>query len=121
MLTSLALLAALSFTSCGGDEGPGGESAIIFTAKHHAKAIPYTTAYIKYGARTSPGANVASYDETVTSDALGTGRFEGLMKGDYYIYGVGYDSAIGAPVTGGVPVSLRKGEEKEVTLAITED
>jgi hypothetical protein len=121
MLASLAVLASLSITSCGGDEGPGGESSIHFTAKHHSKEIPYTTAYIKFGARTSPGTDPADYDATVTSDAVGHGAFDGLMKGDYYIYGVGYDSAISQAVTGGVPVSIKKGEEKEVTLAITED
>lgn len=39
--------------------------------------------------------------------------FEGLKRGDYYFYGIGYDSTIKQTVVGGVPIQLlQKAGEK---------
>jgi len=33
--------------------------------------------------------------------------------GEYYLYGVGYDSSISAPVFGGIPIKIKYSERKE--------
>jgi hypothetical protein len=44
-----------------------------------------------------------------------------LKKGNYYIYGVGFDSTINQVVTGGLNVKITKKDEMaEVTLPVTE-
>ena len=93
--------------SCG-KEGPGGKASINGYVKHHAKAIPGAIVYIKYGVKESPGTNVTYYDANVKADAQAHYEFVNLKSGNYYLYGVGYDSAIVAPVTGGIPVQIKK-------------
>jgi hypothetical protein len=111
---------ALALTSCK-KEGIGGSSTIATMAKHHSTPIPYAKVYLKYNAQESPGTDVTAYDDSLTTDAEGHGHFEELEKGDYYVYGVGYDSSITAVVTGGVPVKLKKGEEAETVVPVTEN
>jgi hypothetical protein len=121
LFAALALATSLVFVGCGPDEGLGGSSSIRFTAKHHNKAIPLTTMYIKYGAKTSPGISASDFDNAIISDAQGQGTFENLQKGDYYLYGIGWDSSITQAVSGGVPVTIKKdGDAMDVTVAITE-
>ena len=48
-------------------------------------------------------------------------HFEGLVKGDYYIYAVGFDSTINEPVRGGLSVKITsKSGEKNVDIPVTE-
>ena len=104
-------------------EGTGGEASISAITKHHDRAIPFTTIYIKYGAKEFPGTDVSKYDATQVADKTGHTHFEGLIKGDYYLYGVGYDSAAQAPVKGGVPVTIKRSERKketDVNVPVTE-
>jgi hypothetical protein len=104
-------------------EGPGGKSSVSVSVQHHGKNIPGSTVYIKYNAKDSPGTDVSKYD---AQEKLDTGHladhvhFEELQRGDYYLYAVGYDSAISQTVRGGLHVRLGKAEEKEVTVPVTE-
>ncbi|MBL7890078.1 MAG: carboxypeptidase regulatory-like domain-containing protein [Bacteroidia bacterium] len=117
----ILLFAVISFStvSCK-KEGPGGKSSISGVVEHHGAAIPNSVVYIKYGATDFPGAAVSAYDAQVTADASGNYKFDGLRKGDYYLYGVGYDNAVVAPVTGGVGVRLRTNEDKSIDVPVTE-
>lgn len=96
-----------AFVACG-KEGSGGKASIHGYAKHHALSIPGTTIYIKYGAKESPGTNPSLYDASVKADSKAYYEFVNLKRGDYYLYGVGYDSTIAAPVIGGIPVQIEK-------------
>ena len=117
---AIALVAlSITFTSCK-KEGTGGKSSISGKVEHHGAAIPGSIVYIKYGAIDFPGSTASSYDAQVTADAQGTYKFEGLQKGDYYLYGVGYDNAIVDNVRGGIAVNIRRNEEKEVNVPVTE-
>lgn len=116
-ITLVAIFTA--FTSCK-KEGTGGKSSISGKVEHHAAAIPGATVYIKYGAIDFPGAVVSSYDDHVTADAQGAYKFEGLQKGDYYLYGIGYDNAVVDDVRGGVAVNIRRNEDKEINVPVTE-
>ena len=101
-------------------EGIGGNAEISFTVEHHEQIIPHAKVYIKYGAKEFPGAVTTAYDDSVQTDASSHGHFADLIKGDYYIYGIGYDSAVSSIVKGGVGFTLKAKDELTGRLAVTE-
>lgn len=116
---SFLVVISLFAVSCK-KEGTGGKSSISGVVEHHGAAIPNSVVYIKYGATDFPGTAVSAYDAQVTADASGNYKFDGLRKGDYYLYGIGYDNSIVAPVTGGVGVKIRYNEDKSIDVPVTE-
>ena len=117
----LAAVFAITIIASCKKEGTGGKATITGLAKHHAKPIPNAVVYIKYGVKESPGTNPANYDASVTSDGNAKYEFKELNKGDYYLFGIGYDSAISNTVTGGVPVSVKKKTETvQADVSVTE-
>lgn len=118
------LIIAFAFTSCS-KPGLGGEATIAAFPKHHDTPIPNTTIYIKYDAKEFPGTDVSVYDDAQVAEPHAGGdphaHFEGLKKGDYYLYGVGFDSSINQIVTGGIPVEItEKAGEIEIVVPVTE-
>jgi len=119
-ITALTFIVLALFFSCA-KPGPGGEAEIHINAKHHDALIPNTVVYIKYDANDFPGDDLSLYDASITTDAMAHGHFKDLKKGNYYIYGVGFDSAINQALTGGMKVRISKKDEMtEVDLQITE-
>ncbi|MFL5762299.1 MAG: hypothetical protein ACJ77K_00045 [Bacteroidia bacterium] len=116
---SLILMSALIISSCH-KEGEGGKSSVSGTVKHHTKIIPNTVVYIKYGAKEFPGTDVSVYDASVTSDSNAHYEFKDLYKGDYYLYGVGYDNTIMEQVTGGISVELKRNKHSDIDVPVTE-
>ena len=103
--------------------GTGGEATVAAITKHHDRAIPFSTVYIKYGAKEFPGTDVSKYDASQTTDKEGHTHFEKLRHGDYYFYGVGYDSVAQAVVKGGVGLQIKRKERKqefELKVPVTE-
>ena len=105
--------------------GTGGDNTIAAFPKHHGVTIPNATVYIKYGATELPGVSASDFDDSkiavkeVSGDAHA--HFEGLLKGDYYIYSVGFDSTVNETVSGGVAVKITsKSGEKDVDVPVTE-
>lgn len=114
------LVLTLSLVTGCKKEGIGGDSTIAVHVKHHEALIPHSMVYIKYGAKEFPGATLTNYDDSLMTDDAAHGHFEELVKGDYFLYGVGYDSSISEVVTGGIAVKLSKGSELEVDVPVTE-
>ncbi len=110
----LALVTVIILVSCK-KEGTGGQATIATIVQHHGKNIPFSTVYIKYGAKDFPGSDVSKYEANQKTDKEGHTHFEGLQKGDYYFYAVGYDSAAVTTVRGGVGVKI-SGKEKKSKL-----
>jgi hypothetical protein len=105
--------------------GPGGDNTIVAFPHHHSKPIPNTVIYIKYGTNTFPGEDVSKYnDHKVAVAEPGEephAHFEGLRKGKYFLYGVGYDSSISQIVTGGTPTEIKtKSGESDINVPVTE-
>lgn len=121
-LAAIAVIALL-LTACS-KEGTGGKAEIMGSVKHHDLLIPGAIVYIKYGAKDFPGSDVSQYDaSTVASLSDAHFHFEGLKRGDYYLYGVGYDSSISAPVVGGIHVKIKFGDRRktvEQNVPVTE-
>ena len=126
--TSIRLLLVcfciVAFCSCT-KEGMGGKVNIIAYPKHHSKPIPNSMVYIKYGTIDFPGSNVSMYDDSLKATTNSTtdpsSKFESLNKGKYYLYSVGWDSAIAQVVSGGLPVEIKiKSGDLEVVIPVTE-
>jgi hypothetical protein len=106
ILVVTMFFSASSISSCK-KNSTGGDATIAASAKHHERTIPYSVIYIKYGAKEFPGNDVSKYDNSQKTDRHGHTHFENIRPGNYYLYGVGYDSAIMHHVTGGVPVIIK--------------
>ena len=113
----LAAIFTFTFSSCK-KEGTGGKSKVSGNVKHHQELIPNAIVYIKYGATEFPGADVSQYDDQITSDTNAHFEFDGLQKGDYYLYGVGVDG--GDIVVGGIGIKLRRNEDLDSDVPVTE-
>jgi hypothetical protein len=126
-IISLVLVIFLSttFFSCK-KNGTGGESEISVFVKHHETIISGATVYIKYGAKEFPGTDLSKYDNSKVCGTIGHlaghAHFEEMLKGDYYLYSVGYDSTISQAVSGGIYVRVKsKHEHVEVDVPVTEE
>ena len=121
---SALIVSILAFTACK-KNGTGGDNSIAAFPKHHGTSIPNATVYIKYGATDLPGVNASDFDDSKIAVKEGSSavhaHFEGLLKGDYFIYAVGFDSSINEAVSGGIAVKVTsKAGEKDVDIAVTE-
>jgi hypothetical protein len=119
LMIGLLLISVLIISSCH-KEGEGGKSSVSGNVKHHSKLIPNAVVYIKYGAKEFPGTDVSKYDASVTADSNAHYEFKSLYKGDYYLYGVGYDNAIMEPVTGGIGIELKLNKHLDADVPVTE-
>lgn len=119
ILLSAAVILSMTISSCH-KEGTGGKSSVSGSVKHHSALIPNSVVYIKYGAKEFPGTNTSLYDASVTADANAHYEFKNLRKGDYYLYGVGYDNTIMETVTGGIAVTLKYNKESSTDVPVTE-
>ena len=118
-LSVFLLLSVFAIASCK-KEGTGGKSSVSGAVKHHSQIIPNAVVYIKYGATEFPGSDVSVYDASTVATTSAKYEFKELQKGDYYLYSVGYDSAISLPVKGGFGVVLKKNEAKTADVPVTE-
>lgn len=124
ILFSGILVLTVSFSACN-KAGLGGEASILAFPKHHDDPIPNATIYIKYDAKEFPGTDVSVYDDAdVASVHPGEDphvHFDNLNKGNYYLYGIGFDSSINQIVTGGIPLEItEKSGEVEIVVPVTE-
>ncbi len=98
----------------------GGKSSIAGTVAHHGKLIPYSRVFIKYGATEFPGSDTTKYDAKFVTGADAAYSFK-LYKGNYFLFGYGYDNGVPGTVTGGVPYTLRTNENKKLEVPVTEN
>jgi hypothetical protein len=115
----LVLATSLTIVSCH-KEGEGGKASVSGTVMHHTTPISASVVYIKYGESEFPGPDVSQYDAQVTADANGRYEFSSLYKGDYFLYGVGYDNNVGEIVSGGVAVEIKKNKDYSANVPVTE-
>ena len=116
------LFLVLLFAGCTKfNEGFTGTSRIYGTVKHHDDPIPNAIVYIKFKATELPGLNPEDYDESVVADDAGAYDITGLGAGEYYLFGIGYDSSISEAVIGGIPIMIKKDGNEEMTdIPVTE-
>lgn len=119
-INTLILVFLVTILSGCHKEGKGGKASVNGKAAHHGFAIPNCVIYIKYGATELPGTSPSAYDDSVVADANGNYAFKDLYKGDYYLYGIGYDNSIMDDVKGGVGIKLNKNKAFTIDVPVTE-
>ncbi len=97
----------------------GGKATIKGQVLHHEKPIAFARVFIKFKAKNFPGDDTTYYDAHVTADVEGNYSVK-CYKGDYYLYGVGYDNQVPGNVYGGLSVHIRNRETVSVDVAVTE-
>lgn len=122
----LMSIASLLFTiSCNRKDkdevaGKGGNAILKITPQHHGQDIDSCKVYIKYN--TLDAAN--SYDDSawvIQVNERPVAMFSGLKKGNYYVFGKGWDPSIVQNVKGGIPYTITEEKTLEITLPVTED
>jgi hypothetical protein len=114
------LIIVLIISSCQKTPGPGGKAIINVHVIDGNSNIPFTEVKIKYGSNVYPGEN-ATYDASITGDQYGKGKFEGLNRGDYYLY-TSYTDTTGNLREGGAYVKINnKPGEQHIVIDMGED
>lgn len=128
-LVPLLAVAALIF-SCNRDDddpvgGKGGNATLRVSPMHHTEYIDSSMVYIKYNATSMPSA----FDDSmmcVQSGGKPVATFGQLKKGNYYVYGVGFDEDQPLDpdhwynVKGGTPYVITVEETQDITVPVTE-
>lgn len=120
----LLLSFALFIFSCKkkSSAGLGGNANLKVTAIHHAAVIDSCKVYIKFNSSEAVSLGEYELSEWVKKDSLGNSYvlFKGLKKGEYYIYGEGYDPSILNTVKGGIPYTIEEETDMSINLPVTE-
>lgn len=123
-ISLLLLVLVIVSSGCNKKEkaGFGGNANLKLMAKHHGLLIDSCTFYIKFNATDAPADGV--YDVTQNGIKYSAGNsyatISGLKKGDYYIYGIGWDPSIASQVSGGIPYTITDETAQDVIVAVTE-
>ncbi|MCB0698758.1 MAG: hypothetical protein H6551_00540 [Chitinophagales bacterium] len=123
-LLLVGTLALLSTSSCKKKEneavaGKGGSAVLKVSPKHHSDYIDSCTIFLKYNAQDKP----SSYDEQVVcvqENGKPVATFTGLKKGNYYVYGDGWDPDIEQKVVGGIPYTVSEEKTYDINVPVTE-
>ena len=105
--------------------GKGGSATLRITPVHHSTTIDSAVVYIKYNASDIP----TTYDDSVKCVMIGgkpVALFSGLRKGNYYIFGRGYD--LGVPmdpagwfnVKGGMSYEIKEEVSLDIIVPVSE-
>lgn len=120
---AMATLVLLTLNSCERKEdniaGKGGNATLKVTPQHHGDDIDSCTIFLKYNAQDLP----SSYDEQidcVMENGKPVATFSNLKKGEYYVYGSGWDPDINQAVVGGIPYVITEEKELNITVPVTE-
>ena len=102
----------------------GGKNTVLVTPQHHGRNIPRVLVYVKFGTQNLPGTSPSNNDANFTTSGGSNSvvvTVDGLKEGDYYFYGIGFDSLISLPVTGSLPVTMKNSSgTTSMNLPITE-
>lgn len=123
MKKTLLMLAAcmVLFASCKPDK----EETTILNVypQHHevAKNLVNMKVYYKRNTLDKPADNV--YDDSTTCinrDTAVLAIFTNMPKGNYYVYGKGYDTLVKQEVVSGAPYTLTQIAPQDMVLAVSE-
>jgi len=101
--------------------GKGGNATLKVTPQHHGDNIDSCTIHIKYNVLDKPSSH--NYEEEVKCVMEGgkpVATFTNLKKGNYYIYGEGWDPDIDQAVVGGIPYTITEEKTISINVPVTE-
>lgn len=104
--------------------GKGGLATLKITPRHHGRQIDSCMIYIKYDAVNPPADSV--YDDSarcVLINGIPIATFAGLKKGNYYLFGYGWDPLLSPPqnVRGGIPWTVTEETLQSINVPVSED
>ena len=126
----LTISILISFASCRKKDDPtcaagsGGNVEIVVFAKHNGNIIFNSqqhpdTAFVKFGATSSPGTNPSAFDiYYVSEEGEDHIHLTSLHCGSYYIYRTAYDTTTNTRYTGGLGLNFTQ-TSGEVDTTIT--
>lgn len=102
--------------------GLGGNAKLKIAAKHHGITIDSCTISIKFNSLDAPNNGMYDLTQKVKKGIAGESFtiFEGLKPGDYYVYGLGWDSSISNNVKGGIPYTIKDETDLSIIVPVTE-
>lgn len=123
-ITLSAVLVVLTLSSCERKDdtniaGKGGMAVLKVTPQHHGTNIDSCTIFLKYNSKELP----SSFDEEikcVMENGKPVATFNELKKGDYYVYGKGWDPDISQQVVGGIPYTISDEQTYTINIPVTE-
>lgn len=101
-------------------EGFDGDGSISGKVVRNGIKISGATVYVKFHAKESPGSRESDFDASVSTYASGNYTVAQLKRGDYYLFAIGYDSSINTVVSGGLAVTIAKGQLLEADINVRE-
>lgn len=120
-ITFIIIACCTIFSSCK-KEGIGGDFSIQGSVSHHDEKIANATIWVAFGATEFPGNSFDQYDLEINADHQAAFSINELYKGNYYLYGMGYDSLLQDSVFGGLRVAVNKNNSSPtINLAVTEN
>ena len=107
IMLSIALGGFMFISACQKDPGKGGKAHIHGHVEHDDDKIANAMVSIWYDTKTKPG---DAADDATVSDAVGEFEFEGLRKGDYFVFAEAtIVDSLGTEIkSGGVAVNIDK-------------
>jgi hypothetical protein len=121
-ISLVALIGTVLFSCKKNDTG--GKAEIHAKISHHSAPINGSTVYVKFGTQELPTNPTSNYDLKIEGEATDNHvHIKDLRYGEYYLYAVGFDSAIGQTVKGGVPITIKWSERKktiDIDIPVTE-
>ncbi|WP_276131879.1 hypothetical protein [Polluticoccus soli] len=98
--------------------GKGGTGILRITLQHHDRILDTAgIVYMAYGMEAPGDGKYADSVKCINENGQHVAIFNNLRKGEYYLYGKGFDSKAGAMIAGGNGYLLR--EEKTVDYVLS--
>jgi hypothetical protein len=120
IMFSLTVISGCRKNDKGPPAGKGGTMNLRITPQHHGENIDSCMIYIKYNALDAP----VGFDDSlacINSEGRSVALFSGLKKGNYYLFGKGWEKPFSIEVRGGIPYSIRLQDTTlDVFLPVTE-
>ncbi len=127
ILIAAMLVAAAVMPSCKKKDkdtaGTGGNTTLVVAPQHHGKPIDSCTVYLKYNTMDAPGTGTSNYDisaKVMMVNGTPVATFPGMKKGQYYVFGFGYDPSINQNVIGGIPYKITADGTVNIDLPVSE-
>jgi hypothetical protein len=122
LLVVMAGIATAFYSCC--KAGTGGKATVICHVVNANTGAPVNnmTIYVAYGTSRAPVTLDKFNEHKPTGTTGSTATFSNLKCGTYFLYAVGYDSAVSLPIKGGGPYSLlhaNRNKTEDATISVS--
>jgi hypothetical protein len=99
----------------------GGSASMQLQIRHHGKSIAKARVFIKCNTNAFPGTDTLNYDAAFNCNEDGIVQIA-VYPGQYYLWATGVDYSVPPPylVNGGIPVTMRYNEQRNLLVPVSE-